>query len=451
MIETTTHIKTEKRSAERSRSKLAPALRFKGQEDNWESLNLKQLIKDLQSGISVNSEDRPIADDSEFGILKTRSVADGVFKESENKKIVDEEITRAKLNPTENEIIISRMNTPQLVGESGYIDKTYPNLFVPDRLWQTITYAEKCHNRWLSYFLITDRVRYNLKSIATGTSGTMKNISKPNFLSIKVNCPSLPEQQKIASFLSAVDEKIQQLTKKKSLLEQYKKGVMQQLFPSTGSGQRSGQLRFKPARPAGGDENLSADRHDGNPYPEWKEKKISQVVTEVNERTIENNQFEVLSSTKSGIVLQSEYFNKQVASSDSSNYKIVRKGMFSYRSMSDTGSFTFNIQNVIEIGIVSPAYPVFKVNENQSAFYLYLTLNNSSHFKSQLLAMMEGGTRLALGFSKFKKMIVHLPSFEEQQKIATYLSSIDTKIEAVNTQITQTQTFKKGLLQQMFV
>ena len=245
----TTHIKTEKQ--------LVPELRFKGEEDNWESLNLKQLIKDLQSGISVNSEDRPIADDSEFGILKTSSVANGVFKKSENKKIVDEEITRAKLNPTENEIIISRMNTPQLVGESGYINKTYPNLFVPDRLWQTVTYDEKCHNRWLSYFLITDRVRYNLKSIATGTSGTMKNISKPNFLGIKVNCPSLTEQQKIASFLSAVDNKIHQLTKKKELLEDYKKGVMQQLFRSAGSGQASGQLRFK-------DEN-------GNPYPDWEE------------------------------------------------------------------------------------------------------------------------------------------------------------------------------------
>jgi hypothetical protein len=77
----TTHIKTEKQ--------LAPALRFNGQTDNWESLNLKQLIKDLQSGISVNSEDRPIADDSEFGILKTSAVANGVFTKSENKKIVD--------------------------------------------------------------------------------------------------------------------------------------------------------------------------------------------------------------------------------------------------------------------------------------------------------------------------------------------------------------------------
>jgi len=196
----------------------------------WRSFTLKHLIKDLQSGISVNSEDRPIANELEYGILKTSAVANGVFTKNENKKIVDEEVSRAKLNPTKNEIIISRMNTPQLVGQCGYVDKTYTNLFVPDRLWQTITYTDKCNNRWLSYFLITDRVRYNLKSIATGTSGTMKNISKPNFLGINVNLPSLPEQEKIANFLSSIDNKINQTQQQLEQTQAFKKGLLQQMF-----------------------------------------------------------------------------------------------------------------------------------------------------------------------------------------------------------------------------
>jgi type I restriction enzyme S subunit len=419
-----TNSETENNKPVLSDSRRVPELRFKGREDNWESLNLKQLIKDLQSGISVNSEDRPIADDSEFGILKTSSVANGVFKKSENKKIVDEEITRAKLNPTENEIIISRMNTPQLVGESGYIDKTYPNLFVPDRLWQTVTYSKKCHNRWLSYFLITDRVRYNLKSIATGTSGTMKNISKPNFLGIKVNCPTLPEQQKIASFLSAVDDKVQQLTKKAALLEDYKKGVMQQLF--------TGQLRFK--------------AEDGKDYPDWEEKNLGDVAT------INMGQ-----------------------SPDSKSYNEESIGLFLIQGNADINGritaprqFTSEPTKICEIGdiILTVRAPVGSVsksghnacigrgvcsivnNTNSNQEYLFQFLLS---YESKWGRLEQGSTFTAVSGKDIRTLKLNTPSLEEQQKIATYLSRIDTKIESVSTQITQTQTFKKGLLQQMFV
>jgi type I restriction enzyme S subunit len=442
MSTTTTHIdnKPSLRGTKQSYP-LVPELRFNEFDGDWNESRLND-VAEFKKGKGISK-----ADISEDGVLEC--IRYGELYTTYTELIQD---IVSKTNLLAKDLILSEFNDV-IIPASGELNIDIATASCV--LKSGVAYSgdlniirSKMDGIFLSFYLNNKR-KFDIARLAQGVS--VVHLYSSQLKTLKLNFPSLPEQQKIASFLSTIDEKIQQLTKKKELLEQYKKGVMQQLFPSTGSGQRSGQLRFKPARPAGGDENLSADRHDGNPYPEWKEKKISQVVTEVNERTIENNQFEVLSSTKSGIVLQSEYFNKQVASSDSSNYKIVRKGMFSYRSMSDTGSFTFNIQNVIEIGIVSPAYPVFKVNENQSAFYLYLTLNNSSHFKSQLLAMMEGGTRLALGFSKFKKMIVHLPSFEEQQKIATYLSSIDTKIEAVNTQITQTQTFKKGLLQQMFV
>lgn len=123
----------------------------------------------------------------------------------------------------------------------------------------------------------------------------------------------------------------------------------------------------------------------------------------------------ILSSTLNGIFLQNEYFNKSVSSKDVKNYKIVPNGYFTYRSMSDTGKFRFNIQSIVEVGIISPAYPVFST-QNIDDYFLYYYLNNSNFIKKQILSLKEGGTRYALSFSKFKKLKISLPSLEEQKK-----------------------------------
>ena len=102
--------------------------------------------------------------------------------ESLNKQILLEEVGRAKLNPIKGSIIISRMNTPQLVGESGFIEKDYPNLFVPDRLWMTSINVDKTNSKFLSIVISSNDFMSKISNIATGTSGSMKNISKPNFL-----------------------------------------------------------------------------------------------------------------------------------------------------------------------------------------------------------------------------------------------------------------------------
>lgn len=258
---------------------------------------------------------------------------------------------------------------------------------------------------------------------------TVANLPASDILRFSHRIPSKQEQEKIASFLISVDIKIEQLTKKEELLLSYKKGVMQKIF--------SGEIRFK------------AD--DGSEFCEWEEKNIEEVVREYNDKTTQNDQYPILSSTKDGIFLQSEYFDKQTASADNTGYKIVPKGYFTYRSMSDTGSFTFNQQNLINIGIVSPAYPVFKSNNKVVERFLEITLNNSPEIIQQILMLKEGGTRLALGFNKFKKLCMSLPCIEEQTKIANFLSSIDSKIEQVQKQLNSTKEFKKALLQQMFV
>ncbi len=390
-----------------------PQLRFPGFEGEWENYSLKKIIVDLNSGISVNSDDIPIQNDSEVGILKTSCVANGIFRESENKKVVENEVSRAKLNPTKNEIIISRMNTPQLVGESGYIDRDYPSLFIPDRLWQTIVNQELCVSRWLSYFLITEKVRDNLKSIATGTSGTMKNISKPNFLSINVSFPTLPEQQKIASFLSAVDEKIQQLSRKKELLEQYKKGVMQQFF--------SGKLRFK-------DEN-------GEDYADWEEKKLGDLA-KITTGKLDAN----------AMVQDGEYRFYTCAK----DYFRIDKFAFDTEALLISGNGA-NVGYIHyykgKFNAYQRTYVLDRIKEN--IIYLKFYLDNFLY--ERIYTEKKEGNTPYIVMSTLSEMEILMPSLSEQQKIASFLSSIDAKIESTSRQINQMQSFKKGLLQQLFV
>ena len=243
-----------------------PQLRFGDFSDGLSVTQLSEIISKLESGVSVNSEDVP-PNSNEYGILKTSAIYAGSFIPEQAKVITDEsELQRAKLNPKKDSIIISRMNTPALVGESGYISKSYSNLFIPDRLWQA-TVSDKYSARWLSYLLTSPRTRFIISSKGTGTSNSMKNISKPSFLSIEAVTPVLSEQQKIASFLSKVDEKIALLAEKKDKLAEYKKGVMQRLFNGKWE-EQDGQLTFTPP-------TLRFKADDGSEFPDWEESALS--------------------------------------------------------------------------------------------------------------------------------------------------------------------------------
>lgn len=161
----------------------------------WEKVKLNHFISKLETGVSVNSEDSGFAENKSC-VLKTSCVFTGIFRPEEAKVIVPDEIDRAKLNPTINSIIISRMNTPELVGMSAYVDKDYSNLFLPDRLWMTVKTKVDYSVLWLSYALKSVSIRKQILKVASGTSGSMKNIAKPDFLNLDMINPPYDLQVK---------------------------------------------------------------------------------------------------------------------------------------------------------------------------------------------------------------------------------------------------------------
>jgi type I restriction enzyme, S subunit len=186
----------------------------------WDVKKLKYFIEKLESGVSVNSTDFP-ASDNAFGVLKTSCVYNYSFNPNENKEIWQSEIERAKLNPRKGELIISRMNTPELVGASGYVEKTYENLFFPDRLWQTKFYEHvKIDTKWLSFVFKSLSFRKLLSIIATGTSPSMKNLAQDDFLSIEIPYPKIDEQAAIVHHIETETARIDaKIAKTKRIIE----------------------------------------------------------------------------------------------------------------------------------------------------------------------------------------------------------------------------------------
>ena len=374
MSSATTHIQTEKQ--------LVPELRFKEFEGDWNSDNLGGYCSSISSGKSSSK------DSGEYPVFGST----GVIATTNNYTHEGENILVARVGA--NAGLINRVD-----GKYGVTDNTL-----------AVILKDNLNVRFCESFLI----KFNLNRLIFGSGQPL--ITGGLLKGIKIQFPPLPEQQKIASFLSAVDEKIQQLTKKMELLEQYKKGVMHQLF--------SGQLRFK-------DEN-------GNPYPEWEEKRLSDV----------------------SLIKKGEQLNK-IELTENGLYPSLSGGMgpSGYTNKWNTPENTITISeggnscgyvglSISKFWCGGHCYSLLEVIESVYNSYLFQVLK----YNEQRIMRLRVGSGLPnIQMKDLSVFNLDFPCLEEQQKIATYLSSIDTKIEAVNKQITQTQTFKKGLLQQMFV
>ncbi len=242
--------------------------------------------------------------------------------------------------------------------------------------------------------------------------GSQKNLSTGLIKALCIFFPSIPEQQKIADFLTSVDKKIEQLNKKKELLEKYKKGCMQKIF--------SQDIRFK-------DDN-------GNGFPDWEEKKLGDVCLKI-------------SSNISANTLENNY----------GIYKIY--GATGYLQNVD-----FYQEEEPYISIVKDGAGVGRILLCEAKSSVLGTLDklrqknkNNLHFLYFLISQIEfdkyttGSTIPHIYFKDYSKEEINLPHPDEQKKIAEFLSSIDKKIELVDKEIELAKSFKKGLLQLMFV
>jgi type I restriction enzyme, S subunit len=274
------------------------------------------------------------------------------------------------------------------------------------------------------YLMQTQDIRLQMMKLATGIS--VLGISKGNLLQIKINIPSKPEQEKIASFLTLVDTKIEQLTKKETLLQEYKKGVMNKIFNQ--------EIRFKD--------------DDGSEFPEWEEKKLKEIAsffsggtpTSTN-KNYYNGHIPFIGSGKINSDTVEQFITSEALASSSA--KMVNVGDLLYALYGATsGQVAISKIN----GAINQAILCIRSKENLAFLYYWLLLEQDNIISTYL----QGGQG-NLSAQIIKNLKIKIPCLEEQTKIANFLSSIDKKIELTTKEFNSTKEFKKALLQQMFV
>ena len=195
--------------------------------EDWEIGSLKETFPRLDAGVSVNSDESAYSD---YYVLKTSAVRNGIVNVKEAKPVVRADYPRLKCPVKKGSIIISRMNTPAMVGECGFSAEEAPYTFLPDRLWQVEPSAPDYDFQWLNYLLNTEKYSAAIRATATGTSNSMKNIAKDRLLEISIPKPTLAEQKRIAEALSDMDELIASLEKLIAKKKAIKQGAMQELL-----------------------------------------------------------------------------------------------------------------------------------------------------------------------------------------------------------------------------
>ena len=417
---------------EKLNEKLIPEIRFKEFSGEWEEKRLGEIFE-----IKRGASPRPIQEYLSSDGVNWIKIGD-INPESKY-------ITQTKEKITKN-------------GAKKSV-KIYPNDFILSNSMSFgrpyISKIEGCiHDGWLLlrkktknieleylyYSLLTNVIQNKFKAIAAGS--TVNNLKADNVKKIKIHIPpTLEEQQKIASFLSSIDEKIELTAKKIEKLKEYKKGLLQKLLNVKN---KEPELRFQ--------------KFSG----EWVEKRLGEVLIKISTGLNPRNNFK-LNERGSYYYVTIKNFTKNRLYLNNCD-KINKKA---FELINKRADLQKNDILFASIGRIGDCYLIKETpknwNINESVFSLrpniklivpeflcFVFMNRK--MKSILESKVTGSTFKSIKINDLKKLKIHIPeSLEEQQKIASFLSGIDEKIELNEQVLDKMKEYKRGLLQKMFV
>jgi type I restriction enzyme S subunit len=422
-----------------------PQLRFSEFEEKWDEKKFHDIVIDYKLGGNYKNTDVK----TELPLIKMGNIKRGHISIAKLEYIPISESVDEEDKIKYGDLFFNTRNTLELVGKVAVWRDELQEAYYNSNLMR-ITFS---NNFFMNYRFNSYQGIKGLRRLATGTTSVAAIYTK-DLLKLKLTIPeNLPEQEKIAEFLTAVDKRINLLEEKKKSLEQYKKGVMQKVFDGKCE-MVDGQLKFQPP-------TIRFKNEDGNDFPDWEEKKLGDLGKTFNGLT---GKTKVDFGEGKPYIQYMQIFRSSKL--DVSDFGLVNIKDGENQSQAQYGDvfFTTSSETPKEIGISSVlTEQVKEVYLNSFCFgYRPNCLDElvpefaqfffrSEKVRKQIVKLAQGSTRFNMSKVALLKLKFDFPEKDEQQKIADFLSSIDKLIEKVDRQINLSQEWKKGLLQKMFV
>lgn len=420
--------------------KKVPKLRFPEFSGNWICKSLKNLSTQISYGLTV----RPDYIESGVPLISARELKNGLIDYKNAPKISMEsyEELSEKAKAKNGDIFLTKTGT---IGLSAYVQESF-NIAITQNIAVIRINDVRYNHQFILQTFKTDKF-YKI-AMSKVNQSTIMDLQLQDIRDLHIFLPLVQEQIKIADFMTSVDNKIQQLAKKKEFLEQYKKGVTQQIF--------SQQIRFK-------DDN-------GNDYPNWKSDKLGDVLLFIRNNSFSRNQLNLNSGIIQNIhygdihtkfrnhidVASSviPYINDDVSIESIQNHEYCQNGDLIIADASedykDVGK-AVEIKNIGTKKILSGLHTILARNKISFALGFKAYLMQSTYVRSQIEKIANGISVLGISKTNLANISFDYPCLEEQTKIANFIASIDDKITQVNNNLEQTKLFKKSLLQQLFI
>lgn len=390
---------------------------------HWGCLPLKRIITKIESGVSANGSTSQAASGNELGVLKTGCVSFRIFNPRQNKLVLGEECKRLTCPVKGNTIIVSRMNTPELVGSCAFVEKDYPNLFLPDRLWQ-VYFCDNASVKFLHWMLNSQFVRNRYAQICVGSSSTMQNISQSQFSETNIPLPPLSEQHSIVSYLDdkcgKIDKMLEGKQKQIELLAEMKQRIIADavthgLNPDVKM--KATNIPWLPEIP----------KH-------WSCIKLKAFCKDNKEKNKGNVESCILSLSYGNVIVK-QNVNFGLVPENYESYQIVKPGYIILR-LTDLQNDHKSLRTglVKHRGIITSAYVGLVVN-NINNEYVHLLLHSYDVMK--VFYGMGGGLRQSMSYQDISNLYMPVPPLSEQRAIVSYITDKTAKIDALTVKLQQ--------------